>query len=251
MKVLSLANFKGGIMKTSSTRALGDLLGQKYKVLMVDLDPQASLTLSCKLLGVSPNMADVFSKAKRTSIENIIRSITNSLYLAPSSLDLAVTELELISRMGREKILDQALSNMRQKFDLVICDCPPSLSMLTLNALTASDAVLIPTKAEPLDISALRLFLESIEEVREELNPSLEIMGVLPVFFEERLTAHRMGIEAMEQAGWKVLPYRIGKTVKAAEAPEAGQSIITYEPGNKVVQQYKDLAEGIERWLVA
>jgi len=251
MKVLSLANFKGGCTKTTTTRILGDLLSEKHRVLMVDMDPQASLTLSCGLLGVTPSMADVFSKTRRTPLSKIIRSITNNLYLAPASLDLAVTELELISRMGREKILDQALVNVRNQYDLVICDCPPSLSELTLNALTASDAILIPTKAEPLDISALRLFLDSIDEVREELNPDLEILGILPVFYDDRTTAHKMGIAAMEEAGWPVLPWRITKSIRVSEAPAAGQSIVTYEPKNKVVQQYKDLAEGIIKWLHA
>lgn len=251
MKVLSLANFKGGVAKTTTTRALGDLLSRNHRVLMVDLDPQASLTLSCGLLGAEPNLADVFSKAKRTKLEKVIRSISNNLYLAPSSLDLAVVELELISRMGREKVLDQALDEVRRRFDLVLCDCPPSLSELTLNALTASDAVMIPCKPEPLDISALRLFLESIEEVKQELNPHLSIAGVLVTFYEDRLTAHKMGIEAMEKAGWPVLPFRISKSVRVAEAPAAGQSIITYEPANKVAGQYAELAKGVEKWLAA
>ena len=251
MKVLSLANFKGGCTKTTTTRILGDLLSKKYRVLMIDVDPQASLSLACGLLGVSPSMADVFSKTKRAPLSKIIRSISNNLYLAPANLDLAITELELISRMGREKLLDQALASVRNQFDLVICDCPPSLSELTLNALTASDAVLIPTKPEPLDISALRLFLESLEEVKAELNPDLEIIGILPVFYDDRTTAHKLGISAMVDAGWPVLPWRITKSIRVSEAPAAGESIVTYEPRNKTVRPYKDLAGGIESWLRA
>ena len=249
MKILSLANFKGGIGKTTTARTLGDILSKDYRVLMVDLDPQASLTLSCGKAGITPNLVNVFSMTNRMNIDKVIQPISENLYLAPGALDLAITELELISRMGREQLLLQALQTVKKLFDIVLCDCPPSLSLLTINALAASNAVLIPVKPEPLDVAALRLFLGSIDDVREQLNPKLDILGILPTFYDDRLNIHKDGIAAMTAAKWPVLPYKITRSVRVSEAPALGESIITFEPGNKVAGQYKELAGGIEKWL--
>jgi len=244
-----LANFKGGIGKTTTARTLGDILSKDYRVLLVDLDPQASLTLSCGQAGTAPNLVNVFSMSNRLPLEKVIQSVKENLYLAPGALDLAFTELELISRMGREQLLLQALQPVKKHFDLVLCDCPPSLSLLTINALAASNAVLIPVKPEPLDVAALRLFLGSIDDVREQLNPMLGILGILPTFYDDRLTTHKEGMAAMAAANWPVLPFKITRSVRVSEAPAMGESIITFEPGNKVSGQYIDLAGGIEKWL--
>ena len=249
MKILSVANHKGGVGKTATVRALGDVISKTHKVLMIDLDPQSSLTTSCGIVEADPNLTSVIGNSQpgNLPLAKVIQPVTENLYIAPSSLDMAAVELGINARLGREYILAEAIEQLKG-FDLVIVDCPPSLSLLVINALTASNAVLIPCQPMPVDVAALRLFLKTVESVKR-INPSLSIMGILPTFYDQRLTAHKGAIEAMKAAGWAVLPFTIGRSVRVGEAGALGQSIMSYEPGNPQAAAYEKLGKAVTKWL--
>ena len=184
-----------------------------------------------------------------TPINDILIELNPNLYLAPADLALAATELGLGSRMGRENVLKKALKPLGLYFDVAIIDCPPSLSLLTVNALTASNAVLIPTQPQVVDLRGLRMFLDTLDNIRQELNPDLETLGILPTFYDRRLIHHREAIEAMEGASLPVLSVKIGRSVRVAEAAASGETVVTYEPKNPQAQAYRELAEIIDQWL--
>jgi len=252
MKVLAIANHKGGTGKTATARALGDYLANEgYKVLLIDMDPQASLTMSCGFQDpVSPSMVEVMggSEPGDKSIKEVVLSVSANLDLAPSNLDLAGVELGIINQMGREYILHRALGELRG-YDLSIIDCQPSLSMLVINAIVASDAVLIPTQLMPVDVTGVRRFMETVNAARKRLNTSVEILGILPTFYDSRYNTHQAGLEAMRAANYPVLDVAIGRSVRVGEAAALGESVITYEPGNPQAANYKELGKVIERWL--
>jgi len=249
LKILSVANHKGGVGKTATVRALGDVISKKHKVLMIDLDPQSSLTTSCGIAAADPNLTSVFGNSQPGNLPlvKVIQPITENLYIAPSSLDMAAVELGINARLGREYILAEAIEGLKG-FDLVIIDCPPSLSLLVINALAASNAVLIPCQPMPVDVAALRLFLKTVESVKR-INPGLSIMGILPTFYDQRLTAHKSAIDAMTAAGWAVLPFMIGRSVRVGEAGALGQSIMSYEPGNPQAAAYEKLGKAVIKWV--
>jgi len=249
LKILSVANHKGGVGKTATVRALGDVISKTHRVLMIDLDPQSSLTTSCGIVEADPNLTSVIGNSQpgNLPLAKVIQPVTENLYIAPSSLDMAAVELGINARLGREYILAEAIEQLKG-FDLVIVDCPPSLSLLVINALTASNAVLIPCQPMPVDVAALRLFLKTVESVKR-INPSLSIMGILPTFYDQRLTAHKGAIEAMKAAGWAVLPFTIGRSVRVGEAGALGQSIMSYEPGNPQAAAYEKLGKAVTKWL--
>ena len=249
MKILSVANHKGGVGKTATVRALGDVISKTHRVLMIDLDPQSSLTTSCGIVEADPNLTSVIGNSQpgNLPLAKVIQPVTENLYIAPSSLDMAAVELGINARLGREYILAEAIEQLKG-FDLVIVDCPPSLSLLVINALTASNAVLIPCQPMPVDVAALRLFLKTVESVKR-INPGLSIMGILPTFYDQRLTAHKGAIEAMKAAGWAVLPFTIGRSVRVGEAGALGQSIMSYEPGNPQAAAYEKLGKAVTKWL--
>lgn len=254
MKTIAIANQKGGTGKSATTHALGAVLASQHrrKVLMVDIDPQSSLTEACTSqdrTGVS--LAEVMGGATpgTLALKNIILELSDNLYLAPADLTLAATELGLVSRMGRENVLKKALASVSDLFDVVLIDCPPSLSLLTVNALTAANGVLIPTQPQAVDLRGLRLFLDTLDNIRQELNPDLETLGVLPTFFDRRLNHHKEAISAMERAGLPLMSVRIGRSVRVAEAAASGQTVVTFEPQNPQALAYKELAEEINQWL--
>ena len=219
---------------------------------MVDIDPQSSLTEASGVgdaEGVS--LAEVLGGATpgKTKLKDIIVEVSENLFLAPADLALAATELGLASRMGRENVLKKALATVESRFDVAVIDCPPSLSLLTVNALTAADAVLIPTQPQAVDLRGLSLFLETLQNIRQELNPELETLGILPTFFDRRLTHHRDAIEAMERAELPVMQVKIGRSVRVAEAAASGETVVTFDPKNPQAQAYRELAEAINQWL--
>lgn len=253
MRILTTANHKGGTGKTATARALGDhLVSAGYKVLLVDLDPQASLTMSCNYSEpVSPSMVDVIGSGKpgRLRMDQIIKPVKDGLDLAPSNLDMAVTELQIISRPGRDHILKKALGKVTG-YDLAILDCGPNIGTLTINALVACEAVIIPTQPNPIDLSGVKRFMETVEMIRdEELNPGIEILGILVTFYDQRYNTHRAAIEAMQGAGWPVMSVTIGRSVRVAEAAAVGESVITYEPDNPQAGNYQQLGKVTELWI--
>ena len=245
MITLAIANQKGGTGKTATAHNLGVLLSDRLHVVMIDTDPQSSLTRSA---GIDParSLAEVMTGA--ATMPDIIQTISNGLDLAPADIDLAGVELAIVSRIGRETILKRAMQKL-SGYDLALIDCGPSLSMLTVNALTAADAVLIPTQPQAVDLRGLTLFMQTIDQVKTELNPGLEVIGILPTFYDNRLNHHKQAVETMQAAGLPVLPVMIGRSVRVAEASGAGQAVATFEPNNPQAENYRQLAEVVFQWL--
>jgi len=252
MRILTIANHKGGTGKTATTRTLGDVLAAKgYKVLLVDLDPQSSLTTSCGYSEAEPNLTDVIGGTQpgTKKLKEIIITIADNLDLAASNLAMAKTEIDIFSRLSRETIVKTMLAEVSKSYDIALIDCPPSLSLLVINALTASEAVLIPAQPMPVDVAGVKLFLETVNQIRENLNPQLSILGILPTFYDDRLNTHKSGIKAMTAAGWPVLPVKIGRSVRVGESAALGESVMTFEPGNPQAAAYEELGGLIELWL--
>lgn len=252
MITLTIAGHKGGTGKTATARALGDYMSAAgYKVLLLDLDAQCSLSMSCNYKDpVSPSMVDIFGGAKPGDhkINDIIKPVADRLDLAPSNLDMAGVELGIAARLGREYILKRELAKLNG-YELVIMDCPPSMGLIVINAIVASDGVLIPTQPTPVDITGVKRFIDMIQAIREGTDTRAEIMGILPTFYDSRYNTHKAAIDAMRAADWPVLAAGIGRSVRVAEAAAVGQSVITYEPTNPQAENYKALGKEIEQWL--
>lgn len=257
MITIAIANHKGGVGKTATVHALGAGLARNgRKVLMVDIDPQSSLTAACGVFDVGDSLADVMggAAAGELAITEILHNVTEDktavLHLAPADIQLSVNELGLVQRMGRENVLKNALRPVDGFYDICLIDCPPSLGMLTINALTAARYVIVPTQPQISDLRGLRLFLDTVASIRQELNPHLEILGVLVTFYDDRLIHHNDAINVM-QGSYPLLGAKIGRSVRVAEAAASGESIITYDPANKQAENYINLSNEVDRWLKA
>lgn len=251
MQIIAIANHKGGVGKTATSHALGAGLAELGRnVLIIDLDPQASLSGACGFSGSDPSLADVMGGEKKGAVQlaEIIKQLSDNLSLAPSDLTLAGTERGLYQRLGRENVLKRALETVSASFDVCLIDCPPSLSLLTVNALNAAHGVLIPTQPAAADMRGLKMFFATLDDM-SELNPGLEIIGILPTFYDSRLNHHNAAIETMSGAGLPLLSSRIGRSVKVQEAAGHGASITRYDPENKRAKEYKQLSEEINQWL--
>jgi chromosome partitioning protein len=244
-RVIAFANQKGGVAKTTTTLNLGvALVEQGLRVLAVDLDPQGNLTMS---QGWNPDeidrsMFDVL--VHRLPITEIVRS--NELDVAVSSIDLAGAELALASMIGRERALEKALLPVRESYDFVLIDTPPSLGLLTINALVASDGVIVPVQCEYLSLRGLVQLENTLSMIRENLNPHVGIQGILATMFDRRLLHSREAVDILkENFGDLVLNTKIRKTVRYAEAPVKGQSILKYDPSGEGAGMYRDLAKEV------
>lgn len=254
MYTIAIANHKGGVGKTATVHVLGTVMAQTTgrRVLLVDMDPQSSLTGACGVMeAAGSSMTEVLggALAGMVPLRRVIRRLSDGLSLAPADLSLASAELGLVSRMGRENVLRRALGDMDGEYDLTLIDCPPSLGLLTINSLSAANAVLIPTQAQIVDLRGLRLFLDTLEQVRREINPDLETLGILLTFFDRRLTHHRDAMDTLMRAGQPVLDVQIGRSVKVAEAATIGETVVTYDPENPQTQAYQELAKVVDEWL--
>ena len=243
--VIAFANQKGGVAKTTSTLNLGVALVEKgLKVLAVDLDPQGNLTMS---QGWNPDeiersMFDVL--VHKLPITEIVR--TSELDVAVSSIDLAGAELALASIIGRERALEKALAPVRETYDYILIDTPPSLGLLTINALVAANGVIVPVQCEYLSLRGLVQLENTLAMIRENLNPAVEIQGILPTMFDKRLLHSREAVEILrENFGDLVLNTKIRKTIRYAEAPVKGQSVLKYDPSGEAASMYRDLAKEV------
>lgn len=241
--VLAFANQKGGVAKTTSTLNTGVALREmRQRVLVIDLDPQGNLSMS---QGLDPDtltrsMFDVL--VHRDSIENVIHRC--EIDLAPASIDLAGAELALSSAIGRERALSKALFEVKSRYDYILIDTPPSLGLLTINALTAADGVVVPVQCEYLSLRGLAQLEKTLEMIRENLNPDVRIRGILPTMFDARTLHGREAIEILkENFGDVVFNTVVRKTIKFAEAPVQGRSILAYEPEGTAAETYRNLAK--------
>ena len=244
-RVIAFANQKGGVAKTTSTLNLGVALAEEGKrVLAIDLDPQGNLTMS---QGWNPDeidrsMFDVL--VHRLPITEIIR--TNEIDVGVASIDLAGAELALAAMIGRERALEKALAPVRESYDYILIDTPPSLGLLTINAFVAAQGVIVPVQCEYLSLRGLVQLENTLTMIRENLNPDVAIQGILPTMFDKRLLHSREAVEILkENFGELVLQTRIRKTVRFAEAPVKGQSVLKYDPSGEAAAMYRDLAKEV------
>lgn len=248
MITIAIANHKGGVAKTTTTHALGAVLAQQqHTVLMIDMDPQSSLTEACGIDAPGASMSEVLggSRAGSRTMGQIMHKVAELLYLAPANIDMAMTELGLSGRLvGRELVLAKALDHMSECPEFVLIDCPPSLGMLTLNALMAADYVIIPTQPQIVDLRGLRLFRETLDQLRNGDGRPQEL-GVLLTFYDGRLHLHQRARDALHNAGFKVFDTMIGRSVRVAESPEACRSVIEYAPTNPRAIEYQALAQEV------
>jgi chromosome partitioning protein len=244
-KVIAFANQKGGVAKTTTTLNLAVAFKEQgFHVLAVDLDPQGNLTMS---QGMDPDqversMFDVL--VHPMPIEDVIHRA--EVDIAVSSIDLAGAELALSSMIGRERALQKALLPVRHSYDYILVDTPPSLGLLTINALTASDDVIVPVQCEYLSLRGLVQLESTLTMIRENLNPTVEIKGILPTMYDSRTLHSREAIEMLkENFGDLVFDTRIRKTIRYAEAPVQGSSVLKYDPSGSAAEAYRDLAKEV------
>ena len=244
-QVIVLANQKGGVAKTTTTLNLGVAFSEKgFKVLLVDLDPQGNLTMS---QGLNPDtiqksMFDVL--VHRLPIDQVIEQ--REVEIAVSSIDLAGADMALASQIGRERALEKALVPIKDRYDYIFVDTPPSLGLLTINAFVAASGVVVPVQTEYLSLRGLVQLENTLAMVRENLNPRVEIIGILPTMYDKRVTHSREADEILrENFGDLVYNTRIRKTIRFAEAPVKGSSVLAYEPSGEAANMYRDLAKEV------
>ncbi len=246
-QVIAFANQKGGVAKTTTTLNLGVALAERgQRVLAIDLDPQGNLTMS---QGLDPDdldrsMFDVL--VHKTPIIEVIHH--QEIDLAVSSIDLAGAELALSSMIGRERALQKALLPVRSDYDFILIDTPPSLGLLTINALTAADGVIVPVQCEYLSLRGLIQLENTLTMIRDNLNPDVRIRGILPTMFDGRTLHAKEAVEILEENfGDLVFQTKIRKTVRYAEAPVKGTSVLKYDSKGNAAKAYRDLAGEVLR----
>ena len=242
-RIIAIANQKGGVGKTTTTINLGSALARSgKKVLLIDLDPQANTTSGMGLSkSYKPNMYDVLFDP--TKLQAALQT-KGELVVLPAGPDLAAAEVELVSELNRERKLQTVLQ--QTAFDYVLIDCPPSLGLLTINALTAANSVLIPVQAEYYALEGLSLLIDSIQRVRAALNPSLRVAGVLITMLDERTSlSKQVYAQVQEHFGDLVFKTAVPRNVRLAEAPSYGVSVFEHDKWSRGARSYKSLAKEV------
>jgi len=244
-KVIAFANQKGGVAKTTTTLNLAAAFAEQgHRVLCVDMDPQGNLTMS---QGIDPDtleqsMFDVL--VYDMSIREVIRR--REIDIACASIDLAGAEIAMSTKIGRERSLSKALRAVSEDYDWIFIDTPPSLGLLTVNALTAADQVIVPVQCEYLSMRGLLQLQNTLSMIRENLNPDVQIAGILPTMVDTRTLHAREALEILEENfGDRVFGARIRKTVRFAEAPVKGMSVLKYDPSGTAADAYRQLAKEV------
>ena len=248
-RIIAMCNQKGGVGKTTSTINLGAALAEVgRRVLLVDFDPQGALSVG---LGVNPLQLDrtvynLLMEREITVDDILLKTSVNGLDLLPSNIDLSAAEVQLVGEVAREQILGRALAQVRDEYDVILIDCQPSLGLLTVNALTAADEVVIPLECEFFSLRGVALLIDTIEKVRERLNPRLHIAGILATMYDSR-TVHGREVFArvVEAFGDTVFDTVITRTVRFPETTVAGEPITTWAPSSSGALQYRALAKEV------
>ena len=244
-KIISFANQKGGVAKTTTTLNLAVAFAESgHQVLAVDLDPQGNLTMS---QGIDPDKVD--GSMYDVLVDHIpIREVTQQreIDIAVASIDLAGAEIAMSMQIGRERSLEKALAAVVDDYDFICIDTPPSLGLLTVNALTASDKVIVPVQCEYLSMRGLVQLQNTLQMIRENLNPRVHIEGILPTMLDSRTVHAKEAVEILEENfGELVFKSRIRKAIKFAEAPVRGSSVLKYDPNGNAANYYRELAKEV------
>lgn len=252
-RVVSFVNQKGGVGKTTTAVSVAAALGRRgQKVLLVDLDPQANATSAA---GVAPNGNPGTYDALLDEVPAascVMKLDDEHFDILPASAALAGAEVELVPVLARERRLEGAIRDLRPSYDWLFVDCPPSLGLLTINALTASDSVVIPVQCEYMALEGLSRLMDTLELVRRNLNPSLEILGVVLTMFDPRTRLAQQVVDEVRSHFPQTFTTIIPRTVRLSEAPSHGQSIFRYDPAGRAAAAYDALAaELLERTGVA
>jgi chromosome partitioning protein len=249
-RVLAIANQKGGVGKTTTAVNLGAALAEAgFRLLVVDLDPQGNATTG---LGLNPrdvtgSVYDVI--LSDLPLEDCVEPTSlKNLFVAPATIDLAGAEIELVAQMSREQRLKKAIDAVREHYDLVLIDCPPSLGLLTVNGLAAADDVIVPIQCEYYALEGLGQLLRNVGLVQANLNPSLEVRGIVLTMYDARTKlADQVEAEVREYFGPKVYRTVVPRTVRLSEAPSFGQPIIVFDSTSRGAKAYRELAKEVSR----
>jgi chromosome partitioning protein len=244
-RVIAFANQKGGVAKTTTTLNLAVAFAEEgHRVLCCDMDPQGNLTMS---QGIDPDtvqksMYDVL--VHQLSIREVIRK--REVDIACASIDLAGAEIAMSAQIGRERALQKAFKDISDDYDFILIDTPPSLGLLTINALTAANKVIVPVQCEYLSMRGLIQLQNTLSMIRENLNPDVDIEGILPTLVDTRTLHAKEAIELLEENfGDRVFASRIRKTIRFAEAPVKGMSVLKYDPDGIAAHSYRQLAREV------
>jgi chromosome partitioning protein len=248
-RVIAMCNQKGGVGKTTSTINLGAALAEVgRRVLLVDLDPQGALSVG---LGVNPLQLDrtvynLLMESDVTVDDVMLKTNVSGMDLLPSNIDLSAAEVQLVNEVAREQTLQRAIAPILDDYDVVLMDCQPSLGLLTVNALTAADGVIIPLECEFFALRGVALLIQTIEKIQERLNPRLELEGILATMYDSR-TVHGREVLArvVEAFGDRVFHTVINRTVRFPETTVAGEPITTYASSSPGATAYRDLAKEV------
>jgi chromosome partitioning protein len=247
--VIAVANQKGGVGKTTSTINLGAALAEYgRRVLLVDFDPQGALSVG---LGVQPHQLDatIYNLLMDRGVEPddvILKTSVAGMDLLPSNIDLSAAEVQLVSEVGREHALGRALKGVLDRYDIVLVDCQPSLGLLTINALACADSVLIPLACEFFSLRGVALLMDTIDKVKDRLNPDLDLIGILATMFDSR-TVHTREVHqrVLEAFGDLVFDAVINRTIRFPETTVAGEPITTWAPSSSGAEAYRMLAREV------
>jgi chromosome partitioning protein len=250
-RVIALANQKGGVGKTTTVINLGAALAEMgERVLLIDMDPQGSLGVG---LGLEPHSleATVYNLLMQdgTTVDDVlIETNIDGLHLMPANIDLAAAELLLVQEVAREQALQRIVGRLLYRYDRILIDCPPSLGLLTINGLTAAHAVIVPLECEYFALRGMSLLMQTLERVRDRLNPELELEGIVATMFDGRTLHTREVLERVRDAfGDVVFETTVNKTIRFAEAPVAGEPILSYAPRSRGSDAYRDLAREVQQ----
>ena len=239
-RVIVFANQKGGVAKTTTTLNLAVAFKEQgFRVLVIDLDPQGNLTMS---QGMNPDAIE------RSMFDVLVHRLPISEIIHKAEVDVAVSSIDLAgaSMIGRERALEKALVEVRDTYDFIMVDTPPSLGLLTINAFVAATGVIVPVQCEYLSLRGLVQLENTLAMVRENLNPEVKIEGILPTMFDRRTLHSREAVEILEENfGDLVFTTRIRKTIRYAEAPVKGSSVLKYDPTGTAAEAYRDLAKEV------